>query len=136
MADVLGLLYSPLVVIRRIVVGQEYRSNVRRCIEAFTTMSPYLFMEPGCQNLASQLSSNEGSFRHERLYVNKLNIILVQVLESVIISPYFSSCDLNGIQDAFVICTVSSFPFDVIEAATTARPVLTIAMIFQFGPGS
>ncbi|CAM6105957.1 unnamed protein product [Calypogeia fissa] len=32
-------------------------------------------------DLIVQLSSNEGSFRHERLYVNKLNIILVQVLK-------------------------------------------------------
>eukprot|EP01018_Ginkgo_biloba_P010449 Gb_26953 [translate_table: standard] len=32
-------------------------------------------------DLIVQLSSNEGSFRRERLYVNKLNVILVQVLK-------------------------------------------------------
>lgn len=31
----------------------------------------------------SQLSSDEASFRRERLYVNKLNIILVQVIPSL-----------------------------------------------------
>ena len=56
----------------------------------------------GCRNVNSfsmfQLSSNEATFRTERLYVNKLNIILVQVqLYSAQISLCACSLDISNI---------------------------------------
>lgn len=61
-------------------------------------------------NLIIKLSSNETVFRREKVFLNKLNIILVQVTSQSTIA-----CELLVIQEHFCTCCVHAQDMHIYE---------------------